>query len=617
MFGSDLVRKVRDDDEQFDERFIDKLELLYEQFDDTVKRLEGEWIFKFDRRLLCVCTIYSLIDLAPEEGLPRTRWRYNDDQSCESPPPVAAEDSRDPMRHFRSGRRLARLSCLTILVTYIYSLIRIAQNNYLQYRYDARLFRYKHLSSNNSDWRARNELRSKLDEAYADLRAVGAPFIEVHFGIALAQLYLIFVSLIVYIRTAIVFRWFAPFHFRLSRIVLDWRAERRTFLELICNEANKVIASSRSFSRVLQLEDDEQQVGLVGYGSSFYWIKFVKLSSREDYKLFIRHHKETVKWLHQMLLEGSLRPLNWDSKWILWLASYCPFFSILAFVGVVLSLTIIVAFLHFEARVVLEFGRAIDWVAFGEVFAVTNSMVVCLIIYISVVVFSSLDQIFYINRLIRLLHRCADRVRLAISRDESEVGRVDSLNRALLYVLMHHKIFVTQSSRVRGAFRHGSLVASVIYFFLPALCRVHMAYLAPALRPLILFIGLVTAIFFNILLLSVCRLHGRSFFLYKSLASLLASLVELQSLSRGSGSMYKLELDKHLVCLLQKELDNPFRLTDQFLTTGLRIRFEHAFLIKMNFWFGVVLFSSFESFRPEQISASLSQFLHDPFKLME
>ena len=276
----------------------------------------------------------------------------------------------------------------------------------------------------------------------------------------------------------------------------------------------------------------------------------------------------------------------------------------------------IVAFMYFMTDSELDFSWPIK-MAFGELTVVTIFVVAGIVIYIGIVVFGSLDQILYINRLTRLVQRCIKRVRLAVSTDEPEVERVDPLNGELLSVLMHHKIFVSQSSRVRGIFSHCALVASIIYLFLPALCRIHLAYVAPKVQ-LLFIIGLDTAIFFNLLLLPICRLYGRSFFLYNSLASLLASLFELQSLSQESErSMCKLEHYKHLVCLLQKELDNPFRLTDQFLTTGLRIRFEHAFLIKMNFWFGVVLFSSFESFRPEQISASLSQFLQDPFKLME
>ena len=97
---------------------------------------------------------------------------------------MATESNKDPTRHFRHKpiRLLANYSYRLLFLIYIYSLIRVTQNEYLQYRYDARLFRYKHLSNSNSDWRARNELKSKLDEAYADLRAVGAPFINNRFG---------------------------------------------------------------------------------------------------------------------------------------------------------------------------------------------------------------------------------------------------------------------------------------------------------------------------------------------------------------------------------------------------------------------------------------------------
>ena len=200
-----VPRDERVGGEEFDEKFIERLGLIYEQSDDTVKCLEGKWIFKFDWAIFYLGTIYSLVDEASEERPFATiRRRQDSDRKWQGPSPLSARG--DPMRHFknRTSRLFARYTCRIVLIIYIFCLTEVFRNDYLQYRYDICLFRYNHMAGS-TNWRARNESKIKLDETYANFRAAGSPFIKTRFVAAQAQFYLAFVSLLVYIQPAISF----------------------------------------------------------------------------------------------------------------------------------------------------------------------------------------------------------------------------------------------------------------------------------------------------------------------------------------------------------------------------------------------------------------------------
>ena len=55
--------QVVGNDGEFDEGSIDRLELIYEQLDETVKYLERKWIFQLDWFFFYLSTIYCGVDL--------------------------------------------------------------------------------------------------------------------------------------------------------------------------------------------------------------------------------------------------------------------------------------------------------------------------------------------------------------------------------------------------------------------------------------------------------------------------------------------------------------------------------------------------------------------------
>lgn len=619
------MASTRHIEDGFDERFMERLEQVYEQLDDTVKCLERKWIFQLNRFFLYLLVIICRTDLAPEE---RTEAVYRQLGGLVGARRSVSKNAtrRDPMRHFRGRltRQLGRYLSGLVLIIYIISVTRVTHRNSLQYRYDTRLFRYNHLPEG-SDWQARNSSWSKVQEAYVELRAVGAPFIHSRFGSALLSVYMIISSLLVYISPYLLFNRYVHFHFRVYKVTLNWRAERRTFLELICNETEKFVASSRSFNQVMFFEVQRQlglddQDNLVRYDSNRFG--FIQLESNDDYRHALEHHDEAARWLRQMALNGSFRPLNWDSRWIMRIIVYWVIYAITSVATLVIVFLSLMLYIHLRTDIVFEFGRFIDWMGLLDEAILIILIIACLTLYIGASVFVCLDQIIYINRLTALIDGCATNIGRMASGDLQAIGDLEQLNKRmnyeLLHVLIHHKLFMSQSRRAKGVLSLCGTTAAILYLVLPMVLRLHQNYFEPKYRHLGIIVCLITAVLFNLIFLPICRLHGCSFSLYKSLTGLLAHIIELQSLNNKQlGHEWKLSPNKHLVWLMQKELGHPIQLTSQFITRSCGVSFEYSFLIKMNFWFGVVLSSLLENFKPEQIFVSLDNFLKDPFKLLQ
>ena len=538
-------------------------------------------------------------------------------------------------------------------ILYFYCLHCAFRSLILQYRHDYHLFKYNRFladhsgrSGNRSCWqsgenisatdtikspdrdfvvgRFKCQLEGNFKLARADLEASGAIFIDGQFSSQIIFIYYMLCTILTYMQGSIL-NLARPFYFRLSRIISNPWSEQRSFLRTICDEANNFLTSSRSYKRQLLELCRGSSIGCDPESvPDCYRFEFDESSEPANYRRAARHHQQAVEWLRQMALDGSLKPLNWDIKWLSKLSDWCCIFTIsntlLLFATVLL--TLFVAPQVVGTQLVLSSTK--NWIAFAELFALTCFAFAPISFYIIVLCFGSLDQLKYIRELRELLDGCSTRNQLRFMEltgresrpSKKEVEELCSwMNRELLFAFLHYKIFQAGSGRsnfIQGAIAYNGCI---LFIALPSLCRLHMPYFKPAVKDYVLGISIAIIFLFNLTLAPICQLRSRSLELYVSLSGLLAQTIGTSRYGDVHGREEQI-YDKHLVWLIRKELNHPAQIGSKFETRYLGVEFNRETAIKMNFWFGFILISLIHSSAIDGVSIFVSQWLRDPFRLM-
>lgn len=572
---------------------------------------------------------------------------------------VTARESEDSSRGVRSGRKWFNpLSHwpLIIEVVCLCCFVRILINLYYQYQLDWHNFklrqlmkRFQILAPSEEERHRLSALQGTARELRARLKTLGAPFVNLRFGGEIGYIYSLSLALLVYFQGTIALGGRKRIQFGFGRVILSMAHERSNFLKLAQDEMSKIIASSQSFTMALMNSSkhslslpremlrnisSESREDLHRLEEAFIGrYRFEPPNSADKLKRIVKQHEESVYQLRRVALDERFEPLSWSPKWLALLSDLHCFYicSTISYCYLILAASVV--YLPFHLDIELEITGPMDIVALFEAFFVFNCIIFAMIFFSAVVLFDTLDQVRYISKLRGLLGGCAAKNRLRSACVQELISRCrngassfhleieaqcSQMNCDLIHCLIHYKIFVSQSGKLKRTFSIVAASTAILLFLLPISCRIHLPYLEPELKHFYMMVSLTSSVLVNFILVPICHLLCRSLAIYKSLSSLLAQIVESTSLiddeDQLSTGQRRLIYNKHLVCLIRKELDYPLQLLDQFAIRLMGIKFDYGSLIKINFWYSIMLLSMVPKAESSFFMATL---LRDPFGLLD
>lgn len=607
---------AQDDDEIEPVELINRVEAISDAMDQVTRVIGLKISTKIVRVLLQAFGQFCRIDLRRVEKVSRDENE-------------ATGDLYSISKAAASKRRGEPAWSMIIQVIYFWCCIRAIVYIVYQYKYDHDLYQHNHfksLAQNNQNQRDSRQAnwteefyKGKVRAAEQSLRAMGAPFYKLSYFVEVATEYIVSLSLAIYILSPLYIRIKEPLDCRFANMLLETKTEQLQYLKVTCNEVNKFIFSSRNFTRA-----SFRDCNLFGLDESIK--KFIDnneskpLKSNTGLRRLLIDQEHSIRILKQMTANDLFKPLNWRPEFVEKLSLYyCYLFLGCIIYGckILLVVWVTLPYLYnFDYKL-----YSIDVLVIFENAFLVVILILSVAFFLSFTFVSCMDQIMYINELRKLIDNVSLRNQLRyyeITKRQlggySEIGNElqqefcsRQMNTNLLYAFIHYKIFVAQTKSDLKFHGTIALVSIVVFFTLPIMARLHEPYINLKTKLLQIYVCLATSVFLNFVMIPVCYLHSRSLDLYKSMCSLLAHTIEQSS---GDSIFY----NAHLVLLLRKELSYPDLFARQFATVSIGVRYTYPNLVKIHFWFGIILLSLISGVTTDH-DAFLGRFLSDPFGL--
>ena len=163
----------------------------------------------------------------------------------------------------------------------------------------------------------------------------------------------------------------------------------------------------------------------------------------------------------------------------------------------------------------------------------------------------------------------------------------EKMNTNLVFVLMQYKIFVAQCMEVMRFAGPPLFVCVSLLMSLPFLLRLNLSYLNMFNNIDIAYFAAISGaclIPVNVALLPMCYFQSRCADLYRAMSSLMAHLTETKNSAHCRG-LY----NDHSKLILSKELEDSERFLDRFNTTFSIQGGKYTNLLRIHFWFGLIV----------------------------
>lgn len=230
------------------------------------------------------------------------------------------------------------------------------------------------------------------------------------------------------------------------------------------------------------------------------------------------------------------------------------------------------------------------------------------------------DQIELIRRLNKLLVDCVNennRLYYGQCRDQEHYRHLE-MNANLLFVLINYRIFPMRMKGPLSSQGHGANVSLRVMFVLPVVVRLHAPYCSPDFLLTFVYVSACVSLVTVTLMATSCHLNDKTIELHKPLASLMAHVVQVNEdyNTKRSTNVYS----KHTVWCIRQELKDLNRFQEFCLprSSTINLRFTFPALIKVQFWFNLLILSIFAQSiidHPAAMSSS-DRLLSDPLGLL-
>lgn len=281
----------------------------------------------------------------------------------------------------------------------------------------------------------RNQLVIDYEEARKTLKRIGAPYLNVHYVIEHAFIFLAVICYGMYMNFVIYYNFSKPFDFSIIYTVLAPEKLQHSANFVIHNQVNNFIISSRNYndflidkgqSEAVRLQWRHQEFLRRGAKSSGPGDIYLDLRSDddEDYyeqsihrdriniesetNMVVRNHKFLVEQVKLIALSGMLQPFNRHPEWLEKIANiYC--WTILTTYCVEIFCLFFVMFLLPYVPFFFEFDfetDPMDLLFQAEISLYSMLWLTSSTLYISFLAMMCLDQGYLVNRLIELIKQC-------------------------------------------------------------------------------------------------------------------------------------------------------------------------------------------------------------------
>lgn len=479
--------------------------------------------------------------------------------------------------------------------------LKLLISTYNSYQFD--LYHFMYTKQANSTSGLTFELRRKMEEARENLFGIGILYENLNFFIETWNL--VFMAAIVYNNFClyILFGFYYDIHLIIGGIILDLNSMKRSYLRIVLKQMRRFIVSSRNFHQISIVKAVMRH-----QASSRHLVKSIILRHKNE-------HRQLITRLKSTLLAGHFGPTTWRLEWI----------SHLAWLNV--CMTIIIAFysigLIMLVLVYLPIRTGVDKFDWWQLMKSSDEVILAVFclsaasFYIPNIMTSNMDHMSHMNKLIDLIRECKRKnisqvacilrliksnpthrtdhlnelckePKLSIANQWDLRYQAKQLNDNLLFVLVHYRISVSLSKSVNRTSAVCLFGGMSTMFLFPIVFLLHAPYVNdPLVRQTYGHVCSGNALAIILLMSPMCNLNTKSYAIYRAMSSLLAHSIESQS---ALGALNEPDLyDNHLVGLLRKELDHPDRLARQFTIVILGIPVTYPNLLRIHFWFGLLM----------------------------
>lgn len=330
-------------------------------------------------------------------------------------------------------------------VFYVYFTIKLIYINCGQYTVDFYLYKLEKFDRALEHYRnrthltpgliesTRNQLVSDFEEARKSLKMVGAPYINVHYVLENAFIFLIIVCYGIYMNLLLYYSFCKPFDFSIVYTVLAPEKLQLATNFIVHNMVNNFIVSSRNFNELLIAKEESDVVKLQWCqedlrcrddalcpkegvvldmardedGDEQMVHKFSLKLESETSKI-IRNHKFLVEQVKLMATRGVLQPFNRRPDWLQRLAEIYQVAASTTYILVVGCIVLIMFLLPYIPLFIAYNVETepMDMVLQAEIFLYSWILVTSATLYIIILAMTCLDQGHLVKALNALIHQC-------------------------------------------------------------------------------------------------------------------------------------------------------------------------------------------------------------------
>lgn len=484
-------------------------------------------------------------------------------------------------------------------------------------------------------------LQVEFLKARKSLKFVGSSLMNKNFPIECCTIFAIVITTMTYVLPLLLLRLDKPIDFSLMRMFLAIDSESWNNFELVRQQVNIFIRSSREFAYInwhrmtdiwyTDLKPTEAVDKISNNGKRDELCRLTKSKgksyslrttrNKEVHEVAMLDHYKTVEHLKRLALSGELQPLNKTKSKI---EQNIRAFSLIMITLTILSITFGLVTVDVATRIFLNAEYKFEWDPLDIIFHIESTILIFVtshssMFLISYSIINCFDQLDYAHELCELIRGCKKRIMARQSSKVDSIGAKFELTERpadglemwnstralvksnLLCTLMRYKIFVAQFQPIRKSFSVVSGIGLIMFMVVPLVARIYHNYLDLNVRNITAACSFCFSLATDLLFVPLCQLNFRCGHLYRELSGLLAHSVEIFQSNGNRGCLdgttenensyetCKEVNNNQVLWLLRKELHYPEQMVNKFNVSLCGLKISYANMLKIHFYFGIIV----------------------------
>lgn len=346
------------------------------------------------------------------------------------------EKGRKPKKHFKEPLwpKLIYLFCLYITCKLIITTYYQFELDYYKHRLDSFIQisnSYVNLTVNQQELRdlGKEVLVKQYEEIRGKLKAIGSPYMNAHHLVESAYIFILALIYIVYFQLQLYYRYVSPFDYSIIFTIIAPEKLQHATNKIICDLMNKFIISSRIYNELLidqetseavllkWREEELRKTGPIQKGGedlddlNSCFTDSLRYTNGQSIRAktirILRNHKLLIRGVKSMSINGHFQPFNRRPDWLKRMRQI----YLLLEIYTTSSALILLAFFMFVSphSGLLNFkieNDTMDLIFQIEIFVYLSVGLIACSFYITLVAMKCVDQVYFVNRLNKLINDC-------------------------------------------------------------------------------------------------------------------------------------------------------------------------------------------------------------------